>query len=184
MGIDAPLLFFYVQELLVIFSKFGVFMIQTGFMYMHTHTRARARTHAHTHTHARARTHTTHTHNTHNSDLNSFLLIVDTTFIIHIWWYLYNFSTSNICLWTVWNGQSCEERNWTQNIIMVVISLPVPFHCNVGTPALCATILEAILSPRDRMAFAGGPIKVMLHLASRSGSLGFSLAWPHPAQTA
>ena len=43
---------------------------------------------------------------------------------------------------------------------------------------------EAILSPRAHMAEAGGPRNAMLALWSRSGSLGFSEAWPHPAHTA
>ena len=50
--------------------------------------------------------------------------------------------------------------------------------------AVWATILEAILSPRAHMAFSGGPMKAMLFLINSSGSLGFSEAWPQPAQTA
>ena len=61
---------------------------------------------------------------------------------------------------------------------------PDPLHGSVGTPAVCATMELAILSPRAHMACAGGPRKVMLCLWSSSGSLGFSEAWPHPAHTA
>lgn len=47
-----------------------------------------------------------------------------------------------------------------------------------------ATMEEAILSPNDHMAWVGGPKNAMPFLCSRSGSFGFSEAWPHPAHTA
>ena len=34
---------------------------------------------------------------------------------------------------------------------------PSPLHGKVGTPALWATMEDAILSPSDHMAFSGGP---------------------------
>ena len=41
-------------------------------------------------------------------------------------------------------------------------------------------MVEEILSPRERMAEPGGPMKTTLffNLARLSGSLGFSEAWP------
>ena len=64
--------------------------------------------------------------------------------------------------------------------------MPVPDHAMVGTFADCATMVEEILSPNDRIADPGGPMKTILcfDAARDSGSLGFSEAWPHPAQTA
>lgn len=38
--------------------------------------------------------------------------------------------------------------------------IPEPLHGNVGIPAVWATIEDAILSPRDHMAFSGGPEKL------------------------
>lgn len=35
---------------------------------------------------------------------------------------------------------------------------PVPLHGRVGTPTVCATIVDAILSPRAHIAEAGGPV--------------------------
>ena len=61
---------------------------------------------------------------------------------------------------------------------------PLPDHGSVGTSAVWATKLDAILSPNAHMAFSEGPIKEMLFLCSSSGNLGFSDAWPQPAQTA
>ena len=34
---------------------------------------------------------------------------------------------------------------------------PEPLHGSVGTPALCATMLDAILSPSDHIALSLGP---------------------------
>lgn len=63
-------------------------------------------------------------------------------------------------------------------------NLPEPDQGNVGISAVCATIEDAILSPRAHIAFSGGPMKAMLCLCSNSGSFGFSDACPQPAQTA
>jgi len=54
----------------------------------------------------------------------------------------------------------------------------------VGISAVCATILEAILSPRANIAFSGGPMKAILFLSNSLGSSGFSEACPQPAHTA
>lgn len=62
--------------------------------------------------------------------------------------------------------------------------LPEPDHGNVGISAVCATILEAILSPRANIAFSGGPINAILFLSNSFGSSGFSEACPQPAHTA
>ena len=62
--------------------------------------------------------------------------------------------------------------------------LPEPDQGSVGICAVCATILEAILSPRAHMARSGGPIKAILFLCNNSGNFGFSDACPQPAQTA
>ena len=62
--------------------------------------------------------------------------------------------------------------------------LPSPLHGSVGTPAVCATMEDAILSPSAHMAFSGGPMNMISCLWRSSGSLGFSEAWPHPAHTA
>jgi len=51
---------------------------------------------------------------------------------------------------------------------------PLPDHGSVGTSAVCATKLDAILSPNAHMAFSEGPMKEMLFLCSSSGNLGFS----------
>lgn len=37
-------------------------------------------------------------------------------------------------------------------------SIPEPLHGKVGIPAVWATIEDAILSPRDHIAFSGGPV--------------------------
>src|SRR4051812_34897731 len=78
-------------------------------------------------------------------------------------------------------------------------STPLPDQGMQGTLACCATMVDEILSPRDRMAEPGGPMKTIFlgDAASDSGSFGFSDAWPltvslnlmpwttyHPAQTA
>src|SRR5689334_14087539 len=49
-----------------------------------------------------------------------------------------------------------------------------------GTCACWATIVDEILSPSERIADPGGPIKMIFfgEAASDSGSLGFSDAWP------
>lgn len=62
--------------------------------------------------------------------------------------------------------------------------IPEPDQGNVGIFAVCATILEAILSPRANIAFSGGPMKAILFLSNSLGSSGFSDACPHPAHTA
>ena len=60
----------------------------------------------------------------------------------------------------------------------------LPDQGRVGTPAVCATMLEAILSPSSHIACSEGPINMIPFLAKSSGSFGFSEAWPQPAQTA
>lgn len=47
-----------------------------------------------------------------------------------------------------------------------------------GTFACCATIVDEILSPSDRIADPGGPMKMIFlgEAANDSGSLGFSEA--------
>lgn len=67
---------------------------------------------------------------------------------------------------------------------MCTLILPEPDQGNVGISAVCATILEAILSPRANIAFSGGPIKAILFFSNRLGSSGFSEACPQPAHTA
>lgn len=52
--------------------------------------------------------------------------------------------------------------------------LPEPDQGSVGISAVCATIDEAILSPKAHIAFSGGPINAMLFLCNNSGSFGFS----------
>lgn len=42
---------------------------------------------------------------------------------------------------------------------MVVSFLPLPLQGRVGMPAVCATIEEAILSPKAHIAWLGGPAK-------------------------
>lgn len=87
---------------------------------------------------------------------------------------------------------------------------PEPLHATQGTSHDCATIVLAIceaararaqafsvsveasaggrarvtLSPRARMLFAPGPMKQMPALASASGRVGNSEAWPQPGTTA
>lgn len=58
--------------------------------------------------------------------------------------------------------------------------MPTPDQSTQGTLADWATMVEEILSPRERMAEPGGPMKTTLffNLARLSGSLGFSEAWP------
>ena len=59
-------------------------------------------------------------------------------------------------------------------------STPVPDQGIQGTLACCATIVEEILSPSERMAEPGGPMKTIFFgdAAKDSGSLGFSEACP------
>src|ERR1700761_8840902 len=59
-------------------------------------------------------------------------------------------------------------------------STPVPDHGIHGTFACCATIVDEILSPSDRIADPGGPMKTIFlcEAARDSGSLGFSEACP------
>ncbi len=78
-----------------------------------------------------------------------------------------------------------------------------PLHGNVGTLAVWAIIVDAILSPNAHIACSGGPIfnnkknnhsitnksnylpiNIIPWRWSNSGNFGFSDAWPHPAQTA
>ncbi|MBE3050140.1 hypothetical protein IMZ48_48115 [Candidatus Bathyarchaeota archaeon] len=49
-----------------------------------------------------------------------------------------------------------------------------------GTFACWATIVDEILSPSERMADPGGPMKTIFFgdAARDSGSFGFSEAWP------
>mmetsp|Transcript_14116 Transcript_14116/g.35627 ORF Transcript_14116/g.35627 Transcript_14116/m.35627 type:complete len:275 (-) Transcript_14116:324-1148(-) len=63
-------------------------------------------------------------------------------------------------------------------------AIPSPFHGIHGTPAACARIVEAILSPSACITGAVGPMKVMPISLSVLGRAGFSLACPHPGQTA
>lgn len=56
--------------------------------------------------------------------------------------------------------------------------MPVPDHAIQGTFACWATMVDEILSPRDRIADPGGPIKTIFDFARVSGSRGFSEAWP------
>ena len=46
------------------------------------------------------------------------------------------------------------------------------------------TMEDAILSPRSHMACSFGPMNMIPFFPRTSGSLGFSEACPHPAQTA
>jgi len=56
--------------------------------------------------------------------------------------------------------------------------MPVPDQSMQGTLACCATMVDEILSPSERMAEPGGPMKTILCLdaASDSGRRGFSEA--------
>jgi len=69
------------------------------------------------------------------------------------------------------------------NTSMCILILPEPDQGN-GIWAVCATILEEILSPRTNIAFSGGPINAILFLSNSLCSSGFSLACPQPAHTA
>ena len=64
------------------------------------------------------------------------------------------------------------------------MDIPEPDQGSVGMSAVCATMLEAILSPKAHIAFSGGPKNITPCLCRSSGSFGFSEACPHPAQTA
>ena len=55
---------------------------------------------------------------------------------------------------------------------------------DTGTPAFSASRFEVILSPRDRMASALGPRKMIPSLANRSTKTGSSATKPQPGQTA
>jgi len=44
------------------------------------------------------------------------------------------------------------------------IHIPDPLQGRVGTPAVCATMDEAILSPRAHIALSGGPMKARPYL--------------------
>mmetsp|Transcript_33651 Transcript_33651/g.68851 ORF Transcript_33651/g.68851 Transcript_33651/m.68851 type:complete len:210 (-) Transcript_33651:643-1272(-) len=63
-------------------------------------------------------------------------------------------------------------------------SRPSPLHGMDGTPAVCAKMLAAILSPSTDITGEVGPMKVMPSGFRRSGSLGFSEACPQPGHTA
>jgi hypothetical protein len=54
------------------------------------------------------------------------------------------------------------------------LNSPLPDHGSVGTSAVWATKLDAILSPNAHIAFSDGPMKEMLFLWSNSGNFGFS----------
>jgi hypothetical protein len=56
----------------------------------------------------------------------------------------------------------------------MVSEMPVPDQGIHGTSACWATMVDEILSPKDRMADPGGPMKMILERASVSGSRGFS----------
>ncbi len=77
----------------------------------------------------------------------------------------------------------------TKNIYFIKLLITslvyfLPDQGSVGTPAVCATMLDAILSPSNHMACSDGPMNMIPFLAKSSGSFGFSDAWPQPAQTA
>jgi hypothetical protein len=57
-----------------------------------------------------------------------------------------------------------------------VSEMPVPDQAIQGTLACWATMVEEILSPKERMADPGGPMKTILDLARVSGNRGFSEA--------
>mmetsp|Transcript_75 Transcript_75/g.163 ORF Transcript_75/g.163 Transcript_75/m.163 type:complete len:213 (-) Transcript_75:438-1076(-) len=61
---------------------------------------------------------------------------------------------------------------------------PSPFQEIQGTPAVCAMMVDPILSPSACMAGPGGPMNLMPCFLSVFGRAGFSDACPHPAQTA
>mmetsp|Transcript_9171 Transcript_9171/g.18467 ORF Transcript_9171/g.18467 Transcript_9171/m.18467 type:complete len:223 (-) Transcript_9171:562-1230(-) len=61
---------------------------------------------------------------------------------------------------------------------------PSPLHGMLGTPAVCAKMLAAILSPSAAITFELGPMNLMPSASNASGSRGFSEAWPHPGHTA
>lgn len=62
--------------------------------------------------------------------------------------------------------------------------MPVPDQSMHGTLADWATMVDEILSPSERMAEPGGPMKMILcfDAASDSGSRGFSDACPLQVQ--
>lgn len=59
-----------------------------------------------------------------------------------------------------------------------------PLQGTEGSPAVCARILAAILSPRTLMTGDVGPINLIPLALSEAGSSGFSEAWPQPGHTA
>ena len=62
--------------------------------------------------------------------------------------------------------------------------MPLPDQGKVGNWADWATIQELILSPSALIAPPLGPKNIIPLRSNKSGSFGFSLAWPQPAQTA
>ena len=73
---------------------------------------------------------------------------------------------------------------WDSPSVAYLTRTSAPFHAMVGTPADWAMMVEPILSPNARMAAPEGPMNLMLFAFSVSGSVGYSLACPHPAHTA
>jgi len=63
-------------------------------------------------------------------------------------------------------------------------STPLPDQEMHGTPADCAMMVEAILSPSRNIEVSFGPMNVMPISSSVRGSAGASEAWPQPGQTA
>ena len=61
---------------------------------------------------------------------------------------------------------------------------PEPDHETHGTPADCAMMVEAILSPSRNMERSVGPMKMMPISSHVRGSAGFSDACPQPGHTA
>merc|ERR1719319_1707202 len=58
---------------------------------------------------------------------------------------------------------------------------PDPDHGRVGTPAVCATMLLAILSPRSHIASELGPKNLIPAMLSNLGNLAFSEACAPPS---
>ena len=77
-----------------------------------------------------------------------------------------------------------SSGTWTCPVASASTVTPEPDHETHGTVALCAMIVDAILSPSRNIELSDGPMKVMPSSSSVRGSAGFSDAWPHPGHTA
>ena len=84
-------------------------------------------------------------------------------------------ASSRLCThadWYACSGMVTSSAEWC------TVETPEPLHGSVGTPAACARMLDAILSPSAAMALSRGPRKIIPSSVSSRGSSGFSDAWP------